>query len=34
MSWHVQKFGAIWGPAAELQQGEICIEFELRAQTR
>ena len=31
LSWHVQKFVAIWLPATELQQGEVSIEFELRA---
>ena len=31
LSWHVQKFVAIWWPATELQQGEVSIEFELRA---
>ena len=30
LSWHVQKFVAIWWPATELQQGEVSIEFELR----
>ena len=34
LSWHVQKFVAIWWPATELQQGEISIEFELRAKNR
>ena len=29
--WYVQKFVAIWWPAKELKQGEISIEFELRA---
>ena len=31
LSWHVQKFIAIWWPAIELQQGEVSLEFELRA---
>ena len=31
LSWHVQKFLAIWWPATELQQSEVSIEFELRA---
>ena len=31
LSWHVQKFVAIWWPATELWQGEVSIEFELRA---
>ena len=31
LSWHVQQFVAIWWPAAELHQGEVSIEFELRA---
>ena len=31
LSWHVQTFVAIWWPATELQQGEVSIEFELRA---
>ena len=31
LSWHVQKFVAIWFPAAELQQGTVSMEFELRA---
>ena len=31
LSWPVQKFGAIWWPATELPQGEVSIEFELRA---
>ena len=30
-SWHVQKVVAVWWPAKELWQGEISIEFELRA---
>ena len=30
-SGHVQKSVAIWRPARELQQGEVSIEFELRA---
>ena len=34
LSWHVQKFVAIWWPATELWQGEISIEFELRAKNR
>ena len=34
LSWHVQKFVAIWWPATELQQGEFSIEFELRAKNR
>ena len=29
LSWHVQRFVVIWSPAAELQQGEFSIEFEL-----
>ena len=33
LSWHVQKFVAIWRPAAELWQGEVSIVFELRAKT-
>ena len=31
LSWHVQKFVAIWWPATELWQGKVYIEFELRA---
>ena len=31
LSWHVQEFVAIWWPAMELWQGEVSIEFELRA---
>ena len=31
LSWQVQKFIAIWRPAIELQQGEVSLEFELRA---
>ena len=31
LSWHVQKFIAISWSATEWQQGEICIEFEIRA---
>ena len=31
LSWHVQKFVAILWPATELWQGEVSIEFELRA---
>ena len=31
LSWHVQKFVAIGCPTTELQQGEVSIEFELRA---
>ena len=34
LSWHVQKFVAIWWSATELQQGEVSIEFELRAKNR
>ena len=34
LSGHVQKFVAIWWPATELQQNEVSIEFELRAETR
>ena len=34
LSWHVQKFVAIWWPAMELQQGEVSIKFELRAKNR
>ena len=34
LSWQVQQFVAIWWPATELQQGEISIEFELRAKYR
>ena len=34
LSWHVQKFVVIWWPATELQQGELSIEFELRAKNR
>ena len=34
LSWHVQKFVAIWWPVTELQQGEVSIEFELRAKNR
>ena len=30
LSWHVQKFVAIWWPATELWQGEVSIEFELQ----
>ena len=29
--WHVQTFVAIWRTGAELQQGEVSIEFELRS---
>ena len=31
LSWHVQIFVVIWGPAMELQQGEVSIELELLA---
>ena len=31
LSWHVQKIVAIWWPATELWQGEVSLEFELRA---
>ena len=31
LSWHVQKFVAIWWLATELWQNEVSIEFELRA---
>ena len=31
LSWHVQKFVAIWWPATDLWQGEVSIQFELRA---
>ena len=34
LSWHVQKFVALWWPATELQPGEISIEIELRAKNR
>ena len=34
LSWHVQKFVAIWWPTTELQQGEVSIEFKLRAKNR
>ena len=34
LSWHVQKFVAIWWPATELWQGEVSIVFELRAKNR
>ena len=34
LSWHVQKFVAIWWPASELWQGEVFIVFELRAKKR
>ena len=34
LSWHVQKFVAIWWPAMELWQGEVSIEFELRVKKR
>ena len=34
LSWHVQKFVAIWWPTTELQQGEVSIEFEFRAKNR
>ena len=34
LSWHVQKFVAILLPATELWQGEVSIEFELRAKHR
>ena len=34
LSWHVQNFVAIWWPATELWQGEVSIEFELRAKNR
>ena len=28
LSWHVQKFVAVWSPTTELQLGEVSIEFE------
>ena len=31
LSWHMQKFVAVWSPATELQLGEVSIEFELWA---
>ena len=31
LSWHVQKFAAIWWPITELQQGKLSVEFEFRA---
>ena len=31
LSWHVQKFVAIRWPATELWQGEVSIEFDMRA---
>ena len=31
LSWHVQKFIAIWWAATELQQDKVSIEFELQA---
>ena len=31
LSWHVQNFVVIWWPGMKLQQGEISIEFDLRA---
>ena len=31
LSWHVQKFVAIWRTGAELQQGEVSMELELRS---
>ena len=34
LSWHVQKFVAIWWPVIELPQGKISIEFELRPKYR
>ena len=34
LSWHVQKLVAIVWPATELQQGEISMEFKLRAKNR
>ena len=34
LSWHVQKFVAIWWPATVLEQGEVSIEFELRVKNR
>ena len=34
LSWHVQKFVAIWWPATELQQGEIFIVCELWAKMK
>ena len=33
LSWHVQKFVAIWWPATELQEDKVSIEFELLAST-
>ena len=30
LSWHVRKLVTIWWPAAELQQGEVSIEFKFR----
>ena len=34
LSWHVQKFVAIWWPVTELQLGEVAIEFKLWAKNR
>ena len=34
LSWHVQKFVVIGWPATELWQGEVSIEFDLRAKKR
>ena len=34
LSWHVQKFVAIWWPVTELLQGAVSIEIELRAKNR
>ena len=34
LSWHLQTFVAIWWRATELWQGEVSIEFELRAKKR
>ena len=31
LSWHMRKFVAIWWPTMALQEGEVPIEFELRA---
>ena len=30
LSWHVQNFVAVWWLTMELQQGKVCIQFELQ----
>ena len=34
LSWHVQKFVAIWWQTTELQQGEVPIQYEMWAKKR